>query len=275
MILTCPECATRYFVDPDRMGAEGRMVRCSQCATSWRARAGDAAEKPALDLGRDASAPVEAQIEPPAASSPLPRNFRDRVQARRRTREAVAAGVVWAGLAAVACLLLIGAALFRVEMVRLWPATAGAYAAVRLPVNPTGFVVEGVQGGPGLQDGRLAMVVSGAQRNVETAARSAPALRVALFDHGGRRLLSRLVPAAPAPVAPGETRGFRVSFLDPPAAASEVHVDVAFDAAPFLPRPAPRPAAPATGEPPGLVRVEVAKPLPANSAYALHPPARS
>ena len=36
MILTCPECATRYLLsDADRIGSVGRTVRCSKCQTSW------------------------------------------------------------------------------------------------------------------------------------------------------------------------------------------------------------------------------------------------
>lgn len=272
MILTCPECDTRYFIDAARVGSQGRMVRCSQCATSWRAGAPSGDEEPALRLDLDASTPVEAEVEA-LTSTPLPRTFREEVQARRRTREAVAAGVVWAGLAAGIALVVAGALLFRVDMVRLWPAAAGAYAFAHLPVNPTGFTVEGVQGGPGLQDGRLAMIVAGAQRNVEAGPRAAPALQVSLLDKAGHKLAIRLVPAPTGRVPAGEARAFRVSFLDPPSAAAQIGVDIAFD----FKSPAAKPKAPArapaarsgAGAPPGLVRVEMAKPLPANSPYAL------
>lgn len=35
MLIACPTCATRYNIDPAIIGASGRKVRCSQCATVW------------------------------------------------------------------------------------------------------------------------------------------------------------------------------------------------------------------------------------------------
>lgn len=35
MILTCPNCATRYVIPDTAIGAEGRQVRCANCKHSW------------------------------------------------------------------------------------------------------------------------------------------------------------------------------------------------------------------------------------------------
>ena len=59
---------------------------------------------------------------------------------------------------AVALVLIIALGIiFRVDVVRLWPRTASAYAGVGLPVNSLGLVIEGVRFEPSLQDGHAAL----------------------------------------------------------------------------------------------------------------------
>lgn len=214
-----------------------------------------------------------------------PKKLRAAAADKRATREAVATGVVWAGLGAGFCALALGAVIFRTDVVRLMPATAGAYAFARMPVNPTGLAIEGVQGAPGLKDGHADLTVSGSLRNVETHIRSETPLRVLLLDKGGKRLASLLVPASGS-LKPGEARPFAATFLDPPLAAASFQVEFAFDAvkksagaaSPAQPAPmklrgmanpaaaAPIPAQPGVAVPAGA---KDATPLPATSPYAL------
>lgn len=59
MILTCPNCATRYVVKDGSIGPKGRKVRCASCAHSWH-------QEP------DPSALVEEDpLPPPAGGTPL------------------------------------------------------------------------------------------------------------------------------------------------------------------------------------------------------------
>jgi predicted Zn finger-like uncharacterized protein len=282
MILTCPDCATRYFVDEAKLGPGGRKVRCASCGASWRAEP----EVEPLDLAAAAVpvAPVVAAPEPVRPAGALPKSYRAQQEARRRTREAVAAGVVWASLAAVLVAVVLAAVIFRVQVVRLWPRTAGAYAALRLPVNPLGLQPEGVQASPGLQDGHAVLVVRGLERNVEAVPRPPAPLQVSLYDRSGVRLATTVARVDGEALKPGETRAFQTAFTDPPLAGAQVGVDFAFE---LLRRSRPplrrtmSAAGSATGSRPlalrGLAAVaappasrpQLAQPLPANSPYAL------
>lgn len=243
MILTCPSCATQYSVDAARM-AKPRQVRCSACKESWTASAEDGVEEltsAAPLLGEDTpvykpepAAPAaetsEATETAADGSKPVAKLIREKSKAKAQTRKAVAAGVVWGGLAAAMALLIACAALFRVEVVRLIPSTAGAYAKVGLTVNPIGLAPEAVEAGPGLSNGHAAVIVTGKLRNVQTHAQPPAPLRIVLMDKGGRRLADKVLAAGEHPLQPGEARPFQMAFLDPPSGVSQVQVEFAFDA---------------------------------------------
>jgi hypothetical protein len=193
-------------------------------------------------------------------------------------REAATAGVVWAGMAAVLVVLVAVAAVFRLNVVSLWPKTAAAYAWVGMPVNSLGLTIEGVRAEPALQEGHAALSVSGMFRNVKDKPITAPPLRISLLNKAGKRLSTKIAQPADAVVPPGETRHFAIAILDPPASASQLEVAFAPEAARkgvVLPK-ASHAATPQAAEAPvlrddqGPAPVE-AKPLPANSPYALEP----
>ncbi len=119
MILTCPDCATRYFVREGAIPDNGRKVRCIGCAHVWVATSLDLspddvgegegtvpveAPRPSLAAGEGLKPPMSGQL---AVEPPLPAQIRAKVRAQRETREAVAAGVVWAVLCAGFALVMV------------------------------------------------------------------------------------------------------------------------------------------------------------------------
>jgi predicted Zn finger-like uncharacterized protein len=275
MILTCPECATSYFVDDSKILPDGRVVKCASCGARWTATPESPPEVEAeLEPFDEASPPIEP-VEPPLrgfGGDDLPRAFRAKADTERRVREAAATGVIWAGMAAALVLILALAVVFRMDVVKLWPRTASAYAGVGLPVNSLGLVIEGVRFEPSLQEGHAALSVSGMIRNIENQPIVTPPLRISLLDEKGKSVATKIARPADARIPPGETRHFAIALLDPPADAKEI--EVAF--APHEPVSAkvdqddPSPArAPAPELRPTAAAHVEAQPLPPGSPDAL------
>lgn len=235
MILTCPDCASSYFVD-DKVMTAPRAVRCTACGKRWTA-------DPTLDL---VSSPEEGAIavepskpvpvaapEPALAELPgdeLPKVYRARADAERRLREAAGTGIIWAGMSAALAVVVAAAVVFRVDLVRIWPHTAGAFASVGLPVNHVGLVIEGLRAEPSLQDGRAALTISGVLRNIQDHPVEAPPLRISLLNPAGKRVAGKIAAAADPLVPPGETRHFSIAIVDPPSTAKDLEIGFVVEA---------------------------------------------
>jgi predicted Zn finger-like uncharacterized protein len=227
MILTCPACATSYFIPDDAVGSNGRKVRCQSCGEVWRATSDEPLE---LTLAPEPSLVARAEPEPETASlaetpaPELPRAFRARAEQQRRIRRAAAHGVVWAGMASVFVGLIASAFLFRVEVVDAFPRAAAAYAMVGAPVNPIGLDFEAM-GAKEAPNHPGMVLVSGALRNVRDAEIVAPAIRVSLLDDHGAEVGFRVVEIDAAPVLPGKVQGFATLIPDPGGHAADIGVN--------------------------------------------------
>jgi predicted Zn finger-like uncharacterized protein len=275
MILTCPQCATGYFVEDGQIKPEGRAVRCAHCGNRWTARPETPLELAEADHASAAEATLDTTAKPhlsPASEAvvtltgdDLPRQFRNRAEEDRRMRQAAINGAVWAA-AAVAVATVVGlAVVFRESVVRAWPQTASAYAAVGLAVNPTGLVIEQVRAEPSLQEGHAALAISGEIRNVVGREVVAPPLRITLLNAQGKRVAGQIAALGNARIPPGETRHFVTSIFDPPFSAANLQVDFAAGAQGTMNRVAASDA-PAPSTPTIALRGPAAEPAPAASA---------
>ena len=73
MLIVCPTCASRYSIDDDKIGREGRTVRCASCRTDFFVALPEARAEvpaPAADTGEVASQPAAS---PPPPPPPAPR----------------------------------------------------------------------------------------------------------------------------------------------------------------------------------------------------------
>ncbi|WP_372784461.1 MJ0042-type zinc finger domain-containing protein [Phenylobacterium sp.] len=267
MILTCPECATSYFVDDSRIAPAGRSVKCSNCGARWTARpGGDEAEDPAQPaIATAPPSPPPAAPEPDelmieaAEPEPVIAVFAPRPAAPER--EATGRVMVWAGAAAAVVALIAGALIFRAQVVRVLPVSQAAYAGIGLPVSS--LVIEKVHAEPAFQGGRPVLAVTGQIRNLRDTAATVPSLRVSLLDRRGKPLAIKIArpldPQAPAHAV----RHFSIAIVDPPASVRDL--EVTFEAAGAK---APPPARAAEAILSGPQPVD-AQPLPPGSPDAL------
>ena len=227
MILTCPDCATSYFVDDDRIPPAGRTVKCSSCGVRWRAEpAGEAFVEPSSAPNPSEAAPDEThEALIGLAAEPKPR--------RKRGRLYVGSGAVL-----LLILTLTGAVIFRQLIVNLVPPTAPLFEALGLKVDATGLAIEDVSFEPRFEGDQPTLLVKGVIRNRRDHARRAPPIRIYLLDAKGEviggvtaRPVNGAVPAA-------ALRYFAITVLDPPAEMARVRID--FDlhskAAPAAPK---------------------------------------
>lgn len=132
MILTCPECATRYALDSALLAPGGRRVRCTECGTVWF-------ETPEESTASPESPPAPVLVEAiPESVRPLPEPLilKPARPSRRALMSGVAAGIVLA--VALAAGLGWAAVETRQSLVRVWPPSAILFELAGLKVSVPG-----------------------------------------------------------------------------------------------------------------------------------------
>lgn len=132
MILTCPDCATRYMLDPALLAPAGRRVRCTVCATVWF-------EKPDGEQAVESSALPPPVEDIPQSVRPLPDPLALRpaqISTRRPLMAGLAAGAM-AGAGVVAAVLWLLAAQ-KDRIVHLWPPVAMLFESAGLKISIPG-----------------------------------------------------------------------------------------------------------------------------------------
>lgn len=226
MHIDCPGCGKSYHIRTAELGANGRRVACPRCDAIWFVGADgrQPAAEPAVSGPQAGEALTEITLPAtaivPPASRPAPPHRRE-----RRIPAILAACAL-----VVASMALIG---LRSTMVRAFPRSATAYAALGLPVNLRGLALENFRA-VALDDGsRTVLGIEGEIKNLRGRMTNVPALHLAIRGADGRILYSWVVAAQKPRLAANETAGFRARLAAPPRAGTAVLVD-------FVPEPESR-----------------------------------
>ena len=242
MILTCPQCSTRYQTDAAKFQPAGRNVRCAKCGHVWHQDAPEpepdvdsdiiAAEAPPEPVAATpiATQEADAPLSRPQTFTPNPVTARDRVQtsfaepSNLPMRLAVGAG--W--LALIAIILLIGwsALRFRQQIATVWPQSASLYSAVGLKANASGLNIQDVAYHRGFENGQAVLSVTGVLSNTSARELPVPQLRVGLIDDDRHELYHWTFTPDVLTLKAGQSTKFLTRLSNPPAAAS--HFELRF-----------------------------------------------
>ena len=134
----------------------------------------------------------------------------------RRSARMIALGAV---IALIAALLL-----FRVDLVRTFPALAGTYAAFGLPVNVVGLQFENANTLMTIRNGVQVMKVTASIRSVAAGTVKVPPVLVTLLDSNNIAVYEWTVQSAIPEMQPGEIADFSTEVNAPPEGAVRVRL---------------------------------------------------
>ena len=231
MILTCPDCSTRYSTKPEAIGPNGRTVRCANCSATWFV----AAEPDIMELKDQEKAEEIIQETPPeerynAAEEVFGQQpavgahvqIRDQADQRRRNRRLMGISMVWLiTLGALFIAALLGY-LFRHSIVERSPAAASIYQAFGISVKDKGLDFENPKTRNVVLDGQPTLVVNGHIRNQSDERRQVPLIELSLINASGDKLASWAVQPPQDSIEAGGRMEYVSEYPNPPIDAASL-----------------------------------------------------
>lgn len=120
-------------------------------------------------------------------------------------------------------LLLLGFSL-RTDLVRWFPALAGLYAAIGMPVNVVGLTFEDSKTLTSFRAGKPVMLITSRIRSIASQTVPVPPVLVSLIDAAGTTLYEWTVTLKATDMAPGEVMDFSSEVSAPPQGATTVRL---------------------------------------------------
>jgi hypothetical protein len=195
-------------------------VRCVRCTRTWHQ-----APPPDTIPAEPRPIPVYEEIREDTAGL-----YRPQLPAIRQPPPRFGkVQIGWAALGAVVVAIAVCLALFRENLVDLWPPMARLYAAIGWPMPPPWAGLELHTDKPDwtMIDGKRVCVFTGQVSYTGTKPKPVPKIRLTLVSKATQKtMLSVDGDPADATLAPGGSTGFRIAVVDPP---DDVAASVAFD----------------------------------------------
>ncbi|HKD21007.1 MAG TPA: DUF3426 domain-containing protein [Rhizomicrobium sp.] len=226
MILTCPECATRYQTDASHFSPDGRKVRCAKCGHVWfQAAPAIEAEAPIDSAPAMARPAVPSVAVPQRAPAPQESpSWQAPPQERAWPLERLGLGLGWAALALVVLAMGWSTVHYRENIATLWPQSSSLYRAMGLSVNARGIEIQSDDKNAHFEteDGQDVLVITGQLTNISSHELSVPQISVSLTDATRRELYHWSFAPGVATLHAGQSAPFHTRLPNPPVATKHI-----------------------------------------------------
>ena len=235
MIITCPDCSTRYNVADDSIGPKGRNVRCSNCNNTWFV----SSDPEVMALHENKIDVIEALPDDtpsndyekaehdfhetdgyrsdPAKGAHV--EFRDKVDRERRNRRLASVSMIWVVTLGILLFAAILVFTMRQTIVDRFPATASIYQAFGINVKKSGLDFESPATRNLMLEGKPVLVVNGAVINRSNEAQHVPMIKLSIFDKSGDIITEWMVEPSKSRLDPEERLEYTSQLPDPPVDA--------------------------------------------------------
>ena len=233
MILTCPECQTRYTVPDASIGSVGRQVRCASCRHSWFEPPTVAADEPveAEPVAEIVAITPEVSAEPPIAFAPPPPEplaadpAIDPFAPVPPFQPRGSSGRMWVYVALVVAALMLGAIGALVTLGP--PAIAAKFGLWRTNDVPLTIKVTQKPERRPMESGNELFSVTGRIHNPTGSTQPVPNIRAQLIDARSRVVYSWTIARPTAQLPPGGDVDFDSAALDVPRGAQSLNLSFA------------------------------------------------
>ncbi|WP_427454618.1 MJ0042-type zinc finger domain-containing protein [Litorimonas sp. WD9-15] len=224
MILTCPECSTRYIAKEGSIGPNGRTVRCAKCETTWFAAA-ETVDPDALALEDNQTVLIEPEIEitpdPQAelafgdvAPAGAHIALRDRADAEKLKRRKRVIFLIWAVTIAILIAAAILAFVKRQDIVNRTPIAASVYQSLGIPVKQGGLDIASPETETLLVEGEPVLFVKTSIKNLTGDTKLASYLGFRLHNRSGEAVAEWYVETGT--IAAGDVKTVETRYPNPP-----------------------------------------------------------
>ena len=256
MIITCPQCATRYETADDAFTGEGRKVKCTGCGNIWLQRPqGEPAAEPAVPEETEITEETEEAFEDTPSgvlegylanweeAAEIPESTDEdivdieseaqrlasasrRASAEYAERRAVRTRTTrgWGKLAACLAVFVAGGYFLQVPIVKQFPAAAALYAQLGMDVNIRGLEFRNLTYKREFENGIPVLAIKGEVVNITGDVLNIPRIRFGLLDQVDQEIYHWSMQVKRKPLEPNQGIPFATRLAAPPAAARHVQV---------------------------------------------------